>query len=123
MNNSNRVLNRVKPTATLADIKRITSSGIVYTDANGEMSFVDFAVCAENWLTHNADNSSNTLEWRQRCVGEHNVCAIPPYIEFFTQPRTRFEFSFETPCETRDERFYWLSEWLNKAGWVTFDRS
>ncbi len=92
---------------------------------NGErvVQYIDFAVCARNWLALNGEEVSDSADSWQRCVGEHNLCAIPPYIEFFTQPRTRFEFSFMTPCETRDELYYWLAEWVQRAGWVTLDRS
>ena len=117
-------------TITVANIRRITVSGITYINGDGALHFIDFSLCADNWRVQNVVASASTVndahdasDWLQRCVGEHNLCAMPPYIEFFTQPRTRFEFKFESPCETRDERYYWLSEWVRKAGWTTFDRS
>ena len=43
-------------------------------------------------------------------VGQRDICAAPPFIELFTRPFTKFEFSE-------------LNNKINSAGWNTIDLS
>ena len=81
-------------------IKNITPHGIAYTNESGEAGFVDFKKCNENWIQyrkkteHLNEDALNQIREIVKCTGQRNICATPPFIEFFTYPKfTRFEFT------------------------------
>jgi hypothetical protein len=113
------------------NIIEITSEGLTYVDENGERQFIDFAVCYQRYLdkwndpTHvkrfkaaNSTNSEAELEASLKRIRAHKEIGrrdfSVPYIEFYTEPPTRFYFS------NRDE-FYKVRYLVTKAGWKTFD--
>ena len=103
-------------------IKSVTKEGIEYVDELGNLQFIDFEVCYQNFLEHKNEQQipymteelkrTNTV-WK--CVGQRNICGNPPYIELFTDPLTRFEF------DSPDQGFYELDYRIRKTGWKTFD--
>jgi len=114
-------------------ILSITSDGLVYLD-DQEEKFIDFKTCRRNWVqyvNHSGDFKTTGLSERDTtCVAWRDFFSKPPYIEFFTQPRTRFEF-FAPP--TFFERLLgrpargWVRDFIDmqlqigSAGWASFD--
>jgi hypothetical protein len=98
-------------------IREITSQGIRYsTDANGE-AFIDFQRCHLNHISSVEQDpilQDVAVEWKP--VGQRDVFVQPPYIEFFTHPLTRFEFSNIDDCHQLRHR-------IRKLGWATMDLS
>src|SRR5262245_35766050 len=122
-------------------IQNITADGFTYLDEDGNKKFIDFSLCYENYLKETTspeyiarmkelnpqsqwddDGVKKYIERRTkwRGIGERNVLAKPwadgPYIEFYTQPRIRFDFATED--EYRKVRYA-----IEQFGWRTFDRS
>ena len=77
-------------------IKNITHAGIDYIDEDGNPRFVDFQVCYDEWFAALSEaRKATAIKHKFKCVGNRNILAVPPYVEFFTQPITRFEFTSE----------------------------
>ena len=80
-------LNNIKVT-----IKTLSSTSIV-----GEEIIVNFKECNENWIAYRKRKNAWTEEEYERfrnqskCVGQRDICAKPPYFEFFTRPFTKVE--------------------------------
>jgi atypical dual specificity phosphatase len=108
-------------THNFEDIKGITTDGILYTARNGKLEYFEFAVCSANWLKAHPDYEElNELRW----VGWRDISASPPYIEFWTEPRTRFEFNVSSICPVPINCFHDLRQKIYQlGGWLTWDRS
>lgn len=115
------------------NIIEITSEGLTYLDENGERQFIDFADCYQRYLDRwndpvhlkrfkegNPTRSDEELEASLKRIRAYKEVGgrdfSVPYIEFYTEPPTRFYFS------NLDE-FYKVQYLLKKAGWRTFDRA
>jgi hypothetical protein len=106
----------------MKSILSITSKGINYIDETGDKKFIDFNVCNQNWIayrqrTENLNDPSNIV--KDNCVGQRDICANPIFIEFFTRPFTRFEFS---GLESK-KAFSSVVKEILSAGWNTIDLS
>ncbi|MBL8134104.1 MAG: hypothetical protein JNL42_19745 [Anaerolineae bacterium] len=104
-------------------IEQVTHEGIEYIDEEGKLQRLDFQSCYENWYALQTgrtdpyfDERSRQIAVEWKCVGQRNRFADPPYIEFFTNPITRFEFN-------SPEGFHELRRKVEKAGWRTSDLS
>src|SRR5689334_17759805 len=92
------------------NIIEITSEGLTYMDENGENQFIDFAVCWQHYLNTWNDpiklqqfkevNPSSTdekleenIKWMRTLkeIGGRDFAI--PYIQFYTEPPTRFIFT------------------------------
>jgi len=88
----------------------------------GKRITVNFKECNENWIAYqrrkNAWTEEEYEEFRNKskCIGQRDVCAKPPYFEFFTRPFTKIELR-------NQKEFSELQRMIRDAGWTTFDLS
>jgi hypothetical protein len=113
-------------------IASITKQGIDYIDESGEKFFIDFDICRKNWVIYVREGDEfghkEITEAETTCVGWRNIIGHPPFIEFFTIPRTRFEFSqtlFDRIFRRRGliRNFQAFQKAIWDAGWSTLDLS
>jgi predicted RNA-binding protein with RPS1 domain len=124
-------------------IKNVTELGLEYIDENGNPKFIDFKICLQNsveilnhtgiGLEYSDENGNPKLINFQICrqdsgeilnhpefVAVRSIIGYPygtaPYIEFFTEPLTKFVFN-------RKEIFRGLHIQMRETGWLTFDLS
>lgn len=68
----------------------VTAGGILYRNSEQVVSWIDFRRCHVNWL---ASRQDTTTAADKRCVGIHDTAqAVWLDVEFYTEPRIRFEF-------------------------------
>lgn len=103
----------------MKEIIEITSNGIGYVDEDGNAHFVDFEICYRNFLKNRQkqmepryDDELKRLDREWKSVGYRRISG--PYIEFFTIPPTRFDFSSVG-------KFSEIAHKVRKAGWATID--
>lgn len=95
------------------DILTITQGGILYRDQDQIVRWIDFAECNRNWLASRRD----TVDSDEKCVGWRNTGDGSVLdVEFFTEPRTRFEF---ISYRQRDRCL--LNPMRERGGWHTWD--
>ncbi len=108
-------------------IKNITENGIQYTDNSGNLGFIDFEVCRENWTEYvNSSEDFNVTNLsidETKCVGYRNITDNHPYIDFFTEPKIRFEFKFSLSCLFPKQAFIEMQARIIQVGWTTYDLS
>lgn len=63
------------------------------------------------------------LKQQSRCVAWRDVTAKPMYIEFFSEPRLKFEFSRSISYLNPYSKFSKLQQDIINAGWTTYDLS
>ena len=123
-------------------IQNITSSGLVYTDEDGNEARIDFSQCYANYIERNSQpeylkqmRESNhwnhadkeeylegLKEWREVAAGSvdgfrwSDSPVNGPCLEFYTQPPVRFVFASE-------DKFYEGWGTLKRFGWRTIDLS
>ena len=107
-------------------IIQITHSGIEYVDSTGNNHFIDFEVCKENWNNYSLESQdfefSDTFDvQKSRCIGRRNSLGNPLFIEFFTEPITRFEFRYTFFRRKAMKAYFALYQAIIKAGWQLFD--
>lgn len=119
-------------------IQEITAAGILYRDDAGQVQFINFESCYQNYLRrvtspeyverirqlNNFDDEAlqksieRSKAWKE--IGTRNVLEPPwaegPFIEFHTEPRVRFKF-------ISVEEFRTVNEAIWGAGWQTTDLS
>lgn len=106
-------------------IEKTTPEGINYLNNSGQKVFLDFNECNENWLAYRkrteslSDEKVEELREKDRTVGQRDITVNPSFIEFFTRPFTRFEFT--NPEQIDDFRH--LQKSIQTNGWATFDLS
>ena len=125
---------------SFSSIIEITNESLVYNDCNGVKRIIDFNECRSNWVKH-VNNSGdfmtvdgqpykNITERDTRCVGQRDWYSSKPYIEFFTEPRVRFEIVaykriWDVFFKNWKDRYYqnFLNTHLKigECGWSTFD--
>lgn len=109
-----------------------SGEGITYRDENNTEVFIDFGACRANWVSY--VNNSNEFESRNisendtKCVALRDICGNPPYIEFFSEPRTRFVFLLSRLDQLFrrgkvNREFLEMQDAIRKAGWSSFDNS
>jgi len=108
---------------TNSDLIEITGKGIKYRSFAGNTSFIDFENCAENYFTE-------IKEGTKKCVGERDIAAEQPFIEFCTLPvKTRMLFVntstglFKKWRNNAQKQFQNIYQKIIEAGFTTFDLS
>ena len=91
-------------------ITNISSNGIDYIDDEGEQQFIDFESCHKNDIDARSTDQLRAFYKRLKRVAIRLTFREPPAIEFFTVPRTHFEFS------TR-EKIWEVVRTIKEAGW------
>jgi len=105
--------------------KTITSEGIYYENNFGENLFLNYKECNNNWLLYRKrteflnDEQIFELKGKDKTIGQRDVDPQKCYIEFFTQPFTRFEF--KNPEQMSD--YLRLRDSIQFNGWTTHDLS
>lgn len=90
----------------------VTAGGVLYRDSEQVVRWLDFKQCNANWLTTLATLPQPGDE---RCVGVHDTeQAIWLDVEFYTEPRIRFEFR---SYAQRDDLLFHPMQTL--GGWIT----
>jgi hypothetical protein len=113
-------------------IQEITTQGIIYTDNEGNKQFIDFTDCFNTFLKWTLSAPTTTklmaeVARRSKQVGEINYLGDmpevfppdsenPPYVMFYDNQLTRFEFSGQNECSEFHQR-------ILDSGWFVFDLS
>ena len=111
---------------------KFSGEGLSYLDEHNNECFIDFYICRSNWVSF----VNNSGEFRGKHISESDTKCValrdrsnhPPYIEFFADPRTRFEFSpglldrLINPRRLSND-FLEMQNAILKAGWSSFDYS
>ncbi|TNJ64884.1 hypothetical protein FE784_17795 [Paenibacillus hemerocallicola] len=106
---------------TLKNIE-VTTETLRFINKIDEEIIVDFKECNKNWIAYHKRNNKWTEEKyeqfrrQSKCVGQRDICAKPPYFEFFTKPFTNVELR-------NQKEFAALQKMIRDAGWTTFDLS
>lgn len=119
-------------------IHNITAEGLTYLKDDGSVGCIDFVECYERYIAefmepenlkrfqeaNHLDNErlkqsiQRRKEWKE--VAARNAVGEPwgtaPYIEFYTEPRTRFEFASK-------EEYWEVRSATEQGGWRTHDLS
>ena len=105
----------------MKQVQSVTRERLKYIDDNGVTQFIDLRRCSQNWIEYHRQYNENVDE-DNAYVAWRNICANPPYILFFTDPKTKFEFKPDptSDCEAEDG-FYLLQRQLRRVGWLTMD--
>jgi len=115
------------------NIIEVNDEGILYLDEHGQKQFINFAACYQRYLDKwndpdhikgfkeiNQFFSDEELEKALQVMREYREIGgrdfTVPYIEFYTDPPTRFTFS-------NSDEFRKVQYLARKAGWETFDRA
>jgi hypothetical protein len=106
-------------------LKSVSGEGIHYIDEDGNLQFIDFKVCNQNWMKHQGVAPDGGDEWDRKCVGWRDYSLTPPCIYFCTEPGTRFEFNPDYSQGHRDVEygFYELMRLVRRARWWVVDMS
>src|SRR5262245_51264742 len=100
----------------MKQIRTVAKERIEYIDVDGAPRFIDFETCYQNyWASRNDAQKAYETKFdkpgrKLKRVGQRDFGAKPPYIEFFTDPMTRFEFDSM-------EEFHKLAGQVRRAGW------
>jgi hypothetical protein len=109
-----------------ARILGVSHERVDYTDEAGFKQSIDLQECAKRWGGWHDERSQDfrplpgasgpiIADWNAGCVGLRGASDDPPWAEFMTEPRSRFQFA-------NDETLYReLLNPLRVAGWHTFD--
>lgn len=107
---------------TLLKNIEVTTETLKFMSKIGEENLVSFKECHENWIAYQKLNNNWTEEEyeqfrrQSKCIGQRDICAKPPYFEFFTKPITKVELK-------NQKEFSALQKMIRDAGWTTFDLS
>jgi hypothetical protein len=118
-------------------IVALDRDGLTYRDSAGREHVIDFTDCRRNWLHYvqtSGDFPDATLCSLDDTTGVawRDVTGRPAYIEFFTEPRTRFVFTSRRSLLDRllfQRSSAWIAEFhalqlrIGRAGWTSFDLS
>lgn len=103
------------------EIIDVNAKGITYIDEKGDYQSISFNNCHQNFLSNEEKSwgSEYTEERRQfyqrsKYVGVRYALSDPPALEFYTRPRTVFEFS------SREDLSDILVQ-IKNSGWRTRD--
>jgi hypothetical protein len=103
-------------------IIEVSTEILRFLKETGEMITVNFNECNENWIAYQKRKNAWTEEEfehfknQSRCIGQRDVCAKPPYFEFFTRPFIRIGLR-------NQKEFSELQRKIQDVGWTTFDLS
>ncbi|RKP44063.1 hypothetical protein D7Z26_27005 [Cohnella endophytica] len=104
----------------------ISSDHLIYKDHTGIDQKINFQTCKANYsLFLQSMNSLSQEEWietkfRSRCVALRKTKKKKLILEFFTEPRTIFEFKISFFKRASKEYFEVLTK-LYDFGWTTRD--
>ena len=104
---------------TLKNIE-VSTESLRFQKETGEKITVNFKECNENWTAYQRRKNTWTEEEyeqfrnQSKCIGQRDVCAKPPYFEFFTKPFTKIELR-------NQKDFSELQKMVRDAEWTTID--
>jgi len=109
-----------------ARILGVNRESVIYTDETGQKQSIDLKDCAKSWGGWREKRRENfrplpgateqfIADWNGGCVGLRGASDNPPWAEFMTDPRIRFEFP------SYQALYGELLNPLRLAGWHTFD--
>lgn len=104
-------------------IINITKEKLEYLNENNEKCYICFSECNNNWINYrlktepNNHNNFSELKRKDNCVGQRNSDANPIFIEFFTQPFTKFIFEGKDAKEEYNK----IRDSIFKNDWNTLD--
>ncbi|MDQ0887857.1 hypothetical protein QFZ81_002945 [Paenibacillus sp. V4I9] len=112
----------------------INKAGLVFTDVDGNQVRIQFDDCRKNWVNYvnrsTEFDTSDLKEEETNCVGWRDAFDKVPYIEFFSEPKTRFLFPYRRTfyewfrnMHSRKgyKHFRNMCNQLKENGWSTFD--
>ncbi len=101
----------------MKEITNIIHKGVHYVDDDGNPQFIDFETCQQNnvlakkaWRETVWTDDDEVFWQKTKYVGLRVTFREPPAIEFYTKPRTFFEF------QTRDDLWEIVSK-IKEVGW------
>ncbi|MFC4777149.1 hypothetical protein ACFO9Q_10185 [Paenibacillus sp. GCM10023252] len=115
-------------------ILKILNNGLLYLDENSSETFIDFEVCRRNWITY--INKSEDFEITElteeetKTIGWRDAFNKPIYIEFFSEPRTRFIYPYRRNLYEWIRNRHGMKAYkffrktcisIEENGWTTFD--
>ena len=119
-----------------SSIKEIFGDGFYYFGYNEKIEYINFRDCRMHWVRYVNESpafpETDLEDTHTKIVGWRDPSAQPLYIEFFTEPRTRFVFTYRKnfwegllgkPAKREVKEYIALVEKLVKQGWQTYDRS
>src|SRR5262245_26114997 len=121
--------------ASAATITAVTNAGLDYMDGAGTLRQIEFESCRSHFVelinsaNPNRQDSRLYIEATQswKYIAKRNSIGDPPwenknpaYIEFYTDPPTRFEFP---QTEAGMSEYYRLRAAVEQVGWLTWDGS
>jgi len=97
--------------------------GFEYLGSDGVRRHISFEECRKNW----ADFVNTSGEFKNiripsqetSCIAWRDYFAKPPYIEFFSKPHLRVEFTWTSIFPRK--KFQEMVEKINALGWKTYD--
>src|ERR1700694_5639348 len=103
-----------------AQLVNIRSNGLQYRGTNDNLFTISFEKCRQNHLHHWQSQESDLFDvTANRCIGERNILAKPPYIDFYTEPITRLEFRFSLlRCQRPMRCYHQVRQKLRDGGWT-----
>jgi len=121
-----------------SSIVQISSEGVYYKESLQEaIKRISFRECRKNWVAYVNESdefhTTDLIEDQTKCVGWRDSCHMPPYIEFFSEPRVRFVFNDSNHILNKiwnnrvsrkeTKHFLTLQTRINEVGWTTYDLS
>ncbi len=119
-----------------ANITEMFADGFYYHGYNEKKGYINFRECRMHWVkfvNESADFAETALqETDTKVVGWCDASGPMLYVEFFSEPRTRFEFDYRRnlwewllgrPAKRSIKEYIELMERLIKLGWKLHDRS
>lgn len=117
-------------------IKEVFADGFYYYGYKEQIQYINFRECRMHWVRYVNESpdfeQTDLEETSTKIVGWRDPSARPLYIEFFTEPRTRFTFEYRKnfwewllgkPAKREIREYIAMVETLVKHGWQTYDRS
>lgn len=103
-------------------ILSISEAELHFLDSDGMERKIDFEECRKNFYKH-WQGASYIIQDDDRCIAERNSIADPPYIEFYSDPPSRIEFSGISLFKSSYRKFSKKRDLIESVGWQTFDLS
>jgi hypothetical protein len=104
-----------------SSIKVINTRELIFIDQNHEEKHIHFTECRDNWITyvnHSHEYATNNLTRNDTvCVAWRNAFSKPRYIEFFTEPKTKFIYP------PKKALYEWMRKFCSDSGYKAFRKT